>query len=256
MAMLTRIVILMQNIRISSLSMVANTSRDTKAQLRLLQFLSPAMPVGAYSYSQGLEWAVEQGWITDEASFQQWVTELIACTLTLQELPLIRRLHRCFQSHDVAGLEHWSQTALAVRDTAESRQEELDRALAYLRVLEAIAAVQDEWPRHCFLRSPLVAMSYFSVDHGIGEESLSEAFAHNWLENMLITGVKIIPLGQSSAQKLLFELADQVIVALSSSQKVEDDEIGVSLPALSMACLLYTSPSPRDQRGSRMPSSA
>ncbi len=235
MAMLTRIAILMQSTRTSSQLLMINTARESKAQLRLLQFLSPAMPVGAYSYSQGLEWAVEQGWITDEASFEQWVTELIGSTLTLQELPLIRRLHRCFLRHDLEGIEHWSQTALAVRDTAESRQEEQDRAMAYLRVLETIASVHDDWPRHCFLRSPLVAMSYFSVDQGIDEESLSEAFAHNWLENMLITGVKIIPLGQSSAQKLLFELADEVIIALQGSLKVADDEIGVSLPALSMA---------------------
>lgn len=215
--------------------MTKESTSDAKAQLRLLQFLSPAMPVGAYSYSQGLEWAVEQRWIVDEKTFEQWVVELIGSALALQELPLLRRLHRAFLNRDVAALERWSQTALAVRDTAELRREEQDRALAYLRVLETVAVAETGWPRKCFLRSPLVVMSYFSVDQKIDEDQLSRAFAHNWLENTLITGVKIIPLGQSSAQKLLFDLADQLLVALNTSLSVGDDEIGVSLPALSMA---------------------
>ncbi|MCL4142912.1 UNVERIFIED_CONTAM: hypothetical protein GTU68_065636 [Idotea baltica] len=193
------------------------------------------MPVGAYSYSQGLEWAVENHWINNEETFEQWVLELIDSTLAKQELPLIRRLHRAFINHDIRAVEHWSQTAIAVRDTSELRREELDRAIAYLRVLETIASVDDSWPRDVFLRSSLVSMCYFSVEQHISEDALCRAFAHNWLENTLITGVKIIPLGQSSAQRMLFQLTDRLLKATIVSSNLTDDEVGISLPALSMA---------------------
>lgn len=206
-----------------------------QAHLRLLQFLSPAMPVGAYSYSQGLEWAVSSEWISDEASFEQWTTEQVVSTLAYQELPLLRRLYRAIANRDKASADYWSQMALAVRDTAELRQEERDRAEAYLRVLKTVTTIDEFWPQDLFLRTPLMSMTWFSVVNRIEEEALILAFAHNWLENSLITGVKIVPLGQSSAQRLLFELAPNLSAAAKTSLGVDDNNVGVSLPALSMA---------------------
>lgn len=215
--------------------MISESGMLDKAHLRLLQFLSPALPVGAYSYSQGLEWAVEKRWITNEETFEQWVVELIDSTLAKQELPIIRRLYRAFINLDVVAVERWAQIAIAVRDTSELRREEQDRALAYLRVLETITIVDDSWPRDLFFYSPLVSMSYFCAHQHIHEDQLCLAFAHNWLENTLITGVKIIPLGQSSAQRMLFELADRLLEVIAVSSNVTDDEVGISLPAFSMA---------------------
>lgn len=210
-------------------------SAPAHAHLRLLQFLSPAMPVGAYSYSQGLEWAVNQKWITDKTTFQQWVTEQISSTLAQQELPLLRRLYQANKTRNEASADHWTQVALAVRDTAELRQEELDRAEAYLRVLTTVTSIDKAWSTAPFLRTPLMSMAWFSVINGIEEEALILAFAHNWLENSLISGVKIIPLGQSAAQEMLYQLAENLSAAAHHSLSFEDDCIGVSLPALTMA---------------------
>lgn len=205
------------------------------AQLRMLQFFSPAMPVGAYSYSQGLEWAVNSGWIIDVPSFKAWVDEQIRTTLARQELPLLRRLFSAAKNNDIEAVDQWSQLALAVRDTHEMREEERARAAAYFRVLETICPVDARWQRDYFLRSPLVSMSWFSAKQRIDEAAMVSAFSHNWLENTLITGVKIIPLGQSSAQRLLFDLAGLITQAAQISLQVNDDDIGMSLPAVSMA---------------------
>jgi len=215
--------------------MLAETPDNAASQLRLLHFLSPALPVGAYSYSQGLEWAVQNEWVANEADFEQWVTEQIGSTLALQELPLLRRLHKAARNNDVAAADKWSQTALAVRDTAEQRQEERDRALAYLRVLDTVTAIDKSWQRQWFERSQLISMAWFSVQHAITESSLVMAFAHNWLESHLITGVKIVPLGQSSAQRLLYELAPVLLTGAKTSMTIKDEDVGISLPALSMA---------------------
>ncbi len=218
-----------------NLSDTSTVMNSTHAHLRLLQFLSPALPVGAYSYSQGLEWAVNQQWITDRVAFEQWVTEQIASTLALQELPLLRRLYKACVERNELSADRWTQMALAVRDTAELRQEEFDRAEAYMRVLKTVSPIDETWPRKLFLRTPLMSMAWFSAKHGIEEDALILAFAHNWLENSLLTGVKIIPLGQSSAQRMLYTLAPNLSAAVQHSNNVEDECVGVSLPALSMA---------------------
>lgn len=206
-----------------------------QAQLRLLQFLSPVAPVGAYSYSQGLEWAVHKSWVTDEPDFQAWIEGQIATILGEQELPLLIRLYRAVRGLDVDAFAQWANLAFAVRDTAELRQEELDRAAAYFRILQTIDPVNKSWPHACFHRTPLASMAWFAVQHGVDEQALLTAFAHNWLESSLTTGIKIIPLGQSAGQRLLYELSPQLLLAIDKSQSVSDECVGVSLPAMSFA---------------------
>lgn len=210
-------------------------SADQLAQMRLLQFLSPTAPVGNYSYSQGLEWAVNEGWIHDAESFQVWVKEQVCTTLTVQELPILTRLYRSMLNKDVAAAEYWTQFSVAVRDTAELRQEERNRGESYLRMLESIESINGSWPRSLFLRTPLASIAWFSVNNAISESSLLVAYAHNWLESSVITGVKAIPLGQSAGQKIIFQLASQLVNAVDRSLTISDDCVGVSLPAMSMA---------------------
>ena len=217
------------------MSTETSSVNDSLAQLRLLQFLSPISPVGSYSYSQGLEWAVNAGWIFNESDFQLWVEGQIASQLSEQELPLLIRLYRAVQARDIEGFEQWSQLSLAVRDTAELRQEEKDRGSAYYRILKTIDPVDAIWPCSCFLQTPFASMAWFAVNQNIKEESLLAAFAHNWLENSLSTAMKIIPLGQSTGQRLLFELSPQLLMAIERSYAVSDERVGISLPAMSFA---------------------
>ena len=204
-------------------------------QIKLLQLLSPVSPVGGYSYSQGLEWAVNEGWVNNEESFARWVSELISSTLSEQDLPLLRKLYVSVQENDSSEVRYWSQFSIAVRDTAELRFEERCRAEAILKVLESIEPLNSDCEREYFLNTPLLSMAWFCVKNGIELQALLTAYAYNWLENTVVTGMKIIPLGQSSGQRMLYGFGEELEDAIKQSLNVSDDCIGISLPAVSMA---------------------
>ena len=102
------------------------------ALLRLLQIVSPNLPTGAYSYSQGLEWAVEAGWVTDSESFRQWLQEQAHGAMVQQELPLLRLLYEAYQNRDEALAMKLCSTVIALRETTELRDEERQRGRAML----------------------------------------------------------------------------------------------------------------------------
>ena len=176
------------------------------SHLRLLQLLSPMLPVGSYSYSQGFEWAVEQHWITTEYDFERWLSELIEGPLAQQDLPLLRKLFYACINNDLSGFDYWSQMAIALRDTAELRAEERARGEAYLRILQALPGNVGDGYLTGIKRTPLAAIAWAAAQWDIEEQSLLSAYAFNWLEAYIINGVKIIPLGQTQGQTLLHAL--------------------------------------------------
>ncbi len=212
-----------------------NSDTQSLAHLRLLHFLSPALPVGSYSYSQGLEWAVEVNWVNDQITFTQWIESQITGALAQQELPLLVRLFRAIAKDDSNGFNYWCQFAIALRDTAELREEERCRAIAYLRILEEIDPPGELWPSESFTKTPLAAIAYFAVRHAINVDSLLEAYAHVWLETNVVNGVKIIPLGQTAGQRILFDSSPKLVSAIATALLVEDASVGMSMPALSHA---------------------
>jgi urease accessory protein len=125
---------------------IMSTKIDQLAHLRLLQLLSPVLPVGSFSYSQGLEWAVQDKWISDEKGFHQWLLEWLDGPLAQQDLPLLIRLYKAVKKADNDELDQWSQLVLATRDTKELREEELNRANAYLRVLKGLCMANEQIP--------------------------------------------------------------------------------------------------------------
>ena len=92
---------------------------------RLLQLASPALPVGAYSYSQGLEAAVEAGTVRDADSARRWIADVLNFSVARLEAPLWRRLHAAWRGNDMAGVREWNAWFLWTRETAEMRAETL-----------------------------------------------------------------------------------------------------------------------------------
>ena len=205
------------------------------AQLRLLQLLSPALPVGSFSYSQGLEWAVDAKWVDAEATFRQWLTEWIEGALVHQELPVLSRLYNCCMTQNDDLFIQWSQYLLATRDTYELRQEELLRADAYLRVLKSLDVDYNSQPVEALKLTPLASIAWVAAAWKIPLQSLLISFSHNWLETTVTSGVKIIPLGQSVGQKIIHDLSPTLINAVAQSLEVKDKDVGFSMPAVSMA---------------------
>jgi urease accessory protein len=111
------------------------TNIEPLALLRLFHLVSPALPVGAYAYSQGLEYAVQAGWVADEEGTFDWLQGLSRHTLGTLDLPILLRLHAAWQANDPAALERWNGELIAARETAELRAEERHLGTALARVL-------------------------------------------------------------------------------------------------------------------------
>jgi len=212
-----------------------DTHMDTDTSLsRLLQLVSPSLPIGAYTYSQGIEWAVDEGWIGTPAHLSEWLRGLMETSMIFLEVPILLRLMRAWQRHDELAVKRWSSFLLANRETRELRLEEKNRARALAQLL--VALEPDAKPHAKLLGdSQHAAFSYACQRWGIDENRAATALVWGWLENQVLSAVKIIPLGQTDGQRLLFELAPLINDVVERARQVEDDDLGASSMALAIA---------------------
>jgi urease accessory protein len=209
------------------------------ALLRLLQLASPALPIGAFAYSQGLETAIELGFIRDEASAQDFLAGVLRDGLALLELPLLERLYTAFVRDDAAAAERWSWFLVASRETDERREEErhLGRALARLLADQGVAAAAGWHGRDYVTHLALFALA--GATFGVPAAALGPAYAFSWAENQVGALSRLLPLGQLSAQRVLSALAALVPAACAHATVVTDAEIGATLPGLALASALH-----------------
>jgi len=209
------------------------------AQLRLLQLVSPALPIGGFTYSQGLEYAVEAGWLHDVPSLQDWLRGLIDDSIAHLEIPLLARLYHACVSSDVQALESWGRYLLAARETRELRQEEQQRARALTRLLSDLDITRAQhWKQQLELcQSAPYALA--AVSWGIRLPDAALGLAWSWLENMVAAAIKLVPLGQTDGQRVQLALAEALPAAVQRGLQLEDDQIGASAPMLALASSLH-----------------
>lgn len=205
------------------------------ALLRLLQLVSPALPIGMYSYSQGMESAVADGWLKDSEDCREWLNGLMQTALTFTDLPILARLYRAWQDNDESQVLTWSRTLLAYRETAELRLEDRQCGQALARLLVPLG-FQDKqaWTRHQDTTLAL-AFSFAAVQWRISLEQALTGYLWSWLENQVLCAVKLVPLGQVAGQKLLIDLAKTIPNLIEQALHLEDDELGGSAFGLALA---------------------
>jgi urease accessory protein len=205
------------------------------ALLRLMQLASPALPVGAYAYSQGLEGAVNQGWVHDEESAADWIHGLLNHTLCRLDVPVLARLYNAWRSQDTPAVEYWSAFLHASRESAELQCEDqqLGRALARLLGELGIAGA-GTWTAHpCASFANLFAFAAAKWTIPLPETAIGYLWA--WVENQTTAAMKLIPLGQSAGQRLLSRATETIPAAVQRGLQIADDEIGAFAPGLALA---------------------
>lgn len=205
------------------------------SELRLFQLISPSLPVGAFTYSQGLEWAIEAGWVRDQPGLQRWLQGVLKHSVMTLEVPLLLRLYRAFAEDDEAAVNHWCSLLTASRETAELRAEERQRGQALLRLLPNLQIQLPPGLEAACGSTQLAGMALAAQRWGIAPDSLARGYLWSWLENAVMAGVKLIPLGQTAGQQLLLELAAELPPLLQQAETLDDDAIGSSTPALAIA---------------------
>jgi len=213
------------------------------AGLRLLQLISPTLPIGAFTYSQGLEWVVECGWIRDEQDTRRWLQSVLNDSLQYLELPVLARLYKAVNTNDSEQFQYWSQWLYANRETSELRDEEKQRARALFAVLVNLPD-SHHWPeldswRTSLLYSPLAGYALAASHWHIALNDLLQGYTWSWLENTVAASIKLVPLGQTAGQRLLYELSMEIGEIVDHAITLDENDIGASTPALAIASSLH-----------------
>jgi urease accessory protein len=168
----------------------------TISLVRLLQLASPTLPVGAYSYSQGLEAAVEAGIVTDAASAERWIGDVLEFSVARSDVPLLwRMLHG----------EDCDAVFIASRETAELRAETLQMGHSLARLLASLGIDAPEGAMP-FAAVYAVAARAWNID----PRAALVGYLWGWLENQVMAAVKAVPLGQTDGQKILVALGSRL----------------------------------------------
>lgn len=205
--------------------------------LNLLQLASPSLPVGAYSYSQGLEAAIENGLVKTEASARDWIVAMLHEVVARFEAPLLCRLLQACAERDQAAFTYWTAYFIASRDSAEFRAEtiqmgySLGKLIGDLKICDpSLLALLDSQAEIPFP----TALAAASVALDVPAEAALLGMLFSWAENQVLVCVKSVPLGQVAGQRLLLSLRPELEAAATTAQQLADDELSNWSPGLTL----------------------
>ncbi|MES2933670.1 MAG: urease accessory protein UreF [Pseudomonadota bacterium] len=215
---------------------------QSTALIHLLQLASPSLPIGAYSYSQGLEAAIENGLVKDAASARGWIVDQLHHVVAQFEAPVLWRLLNAFAARDQPAVCDWTERFVAARDTAEFRAEtiqmgySLGKLVVDLQIADdtllAILQAQAEIPLPTALACAAIALA-------VPPEAALLGMLFSWAENQVLVCVKSVPLGQVAGQRLLLSLRPELETAANTAQQLQDDELSNWSPGLSLLSMQH-----------------
>ena len=215
---------------------------DNAALYRLMAWLSPAYPVGAFSYSGGLEWVVEAGDVTDETSLQRWLAVILARGGGFSDAVFLTHAHAAVTSRDEAALRAVAELAAAFVSSKERQLETTAQGNAFLDATRAA------WP--CAALDRLVALwdgpvaypvsvGVAAAGHGIPVAPSVAAYLQAIAANLVSAGVRLIPLGQTAGQRVLAALEDIVAATAQRAVATGLDDVGTAAFRADLAAMRH-----------------
>jgi urease accessory protein len=208
------------------------------ALVRLLQLASPALPIGAYSYSQGLEWAVDAGTVRDAHTAATWIGDLLDVVVARGDAAVAWRLLTSSAERDWIGFQRWNIWYCVSRETAELRAETEQMGAALIKLSLALDLLDTD-ATGCLGALPAVSLpaAFALAARGfrIDRESALIAYVWAWLEAQVAAAIKCIPLGQVAGQRLLMSLGERIAAVTASARVTADDDVTSFAPGLALA---------------------
>jgi urease accessory protein len=213
------------------------------ALLRLLQLASSTLPVGAYSYSEGVEAIVQVGKIESAASLEHWLRQELQYGAVRLEAAVMIRAGRSLCDPDT--LLYWNRWLSAARETEELRSQSWQMGRSLMRLFQDLhPGSLPLTPHSSLLTSPescnfAIAFGLVAASWEIDERSAVLGYLHSWATNLISAGVKLIPLGQTAGQRLLLGLGDAIERSTQEILTLQDDDLDTCGWGLSLASMAH-----------------
>ncbi len=217
----------------TTMTATPTTTISTDASLlQLIWLASPALPIGGFSYSEGLEAAIEHALVTTDTQAADWLTDQLHLSLARGELAVLAQALPAWRNQDLARITELNDWVLQTRETSEMRQqtEQMGRSLVeWLKSVAPASAAQAPFP----LTYP-VAYALAAATSNAPERNTLLAFAFGWAENMVQAAIKAMPLGQSAGQRILLRLSREIPAAVDHALTLGDDARQAFSPMLAI----------------------
>ncbi|KUJ96034.1 MAG: Urease accessory protein UreF [Desulfonauticus sp. 38_4375] len=212
---------------------------STPAMLRLLQICSPSLPIGAYAYSQGMEWTTHAGWLKNEAETCDWILGLMRHSLGGLDVPILARLYRGWKENDIGRVKYWTEFLHASRESAELQAEDNHMGVAMAKVLGELGISQaNDWKTEPVVTfATMFALAAVHWEIPIYETCVG--YLWSWTENQIAAAIKLVPLGQTAGQRILSQAIKTIPEVVESGLSLQDEHIGFLAPAFAIASALH-----------------
>ena len=204
-----------------------------------MRLTSPSLPIGGYSYSQGLEFAISSGWVHDASTASDWVQGLLKSSLIDLDLPVLKKLYEAWQESGTDRVRYWNNFLSANRDAFELQEEDRQLGKALARLLVDLG-LEEAKP---FLNPPhggfLTLYVLAAVRWNISLNDAAQGFLWMWAENKVLCAMKLIPLGQTDGQKILSAVIETISHVIMQGLDLPDEDIGYTTPAQGIASALH-----------------
>src|SRR6266542_3193794 len=205
--------------------------------VRLLQLASPALPIGGFSYSQGLEWVVAEGVVTDAASAQTWIGDAVDFVMARGEAPVAWRLLAAV-NRDWPSFARWNAWFGASRETSELRSETEQMGGSLGKLAVDLGLVDSSAQAAMAMSAPLTLPAAFALaarGFAVPADAALAAYVWAWLENQVLCAMKLVPLGQVAGQRMLTAVGARIPEVVATAMTLADDEVSTFAPGIALA---------------------